>query len=180
MTIRRVRFPAPPTAIVDDDQTFGMRGLLCRYLLRASAPAGYALKSVVVNGVDVTNTPYRFADGDTVTVLFSSSISTVSGRVTDADGKPSPNCELMVFPQERDGWISSSAGLRRATTYTDGRFRVTGLLAGRYLIIAAERGRLAAPPGFDSTFFEALAADATAFAIGADDQRTVDLRVIKP
>ena len=51
-----------------------------------------------------------------------------------------------------------------------------GLIPGRYLLVAAPRGRLAV--GFpDQTFFEELAKEATSVVVGADEQRQVDMKV---
>ena len=58
------------------------------------------------------------------------------------------------------------------------RFSVDGLAAGRYYAIAIARDGLpdaAEHPA--QAFFELLSKDATPFAIGDDERRTVDLRL---
>jgi hypothetical protein len=52
------------------------------------------------------------------------------------------------------------------------------VLPGRYFVIAIRRGRLPGPSGLIGTFFERLSGQATAIAVGEDDSRTVELRLI--
>lgn len=66
--------------------------------------------------------------------------------------------------------------MHHGTCDTKGRFRVTDLLPGRYFIVASPR-RLSVPLTFDAAFFERLSEQATALVVGADDHRTLELRM---
>jgi 5-hydroxyisourate hydrolase-like protein (transthyretin family) len=56
----------------------------------------------------------------------------VAGVVSGADGKPAAGLGLRIYIPNRDG--SAAEFLRYATTDGEGRFRETGLYAGRYVI----------------------------------------------
>jgi hypothetical protein len=59
-----------------------------------------------------------------------------------------------------------------------GKYRVSGLLPGRYYVVAVPRERLNVPSmGQDESFYEQLAKEATTFVIGEDEQRQVDLKI---
>jgi hypothetical protein len=60
-----------------------------------------------------------------------------------------------------------------------GHFRINGLMPGRYYIAAVPRQRLNVSGGdADVAFFEQLAKEATSIVVGAEEQRTVDLRLL--
>ena len=58
---------------------------------------------------------------------------------------------------------------------------MTGLLPGRYFIIAVPRDRLNASMGMgmmDVSMFEDLSKEATSLVVGEDEQRQVDLKLV--
>ena len=61
-----------------------------RYLLRASGPGGWTMKSVYVDGRDVTDEPLeiRGADISGVNVIFTNRTTGIAGEVKDAKGGP--------------------------------------------------------------------------------------------
>ncbi len=54
---------------------------------------------------------------------------TLLGRVIDAEGRPKPNVEVIAFIQH-DQFQFGGYGIENVRTDVDGRFRITGLLAG--------------------------------------------------
>ena len=75
-----------------------------------------------------------FVLGSSFYVLpFSASAQTsLAGRVTDPDGRPVVNAELIV--------TGNAAAPLRARSGDDGRFEIAGLVAGRYRVIATAPG----------------------------------------
>ena len=62
--------PGASRVSVRDDGTFTFRALMGPNLLRlGSAPAGWTLRSIVLDGRDITDTPYDFKSGQKVTTL---------------------------------------------------------------------------------------------------------------
>lgn len=168
----------PAAALVQPAFTFEIKDLFCAYLVRALVP-GFALKSVLVGGRDVTDTPYRFAFGDRATVVLTSRTSTLEGLVSGDDDKPAAQCGVLAFSQDSGGWIGSGSSVRRGTVDGSGRFRIANLLPGRYFVVAAPPARLAVRPEADGSFFESLSRIATSVAIGEVERRTVDLRCVR-
>jgi protocatechuate 3,4-dioxygenase beta subunit len=168
--------PTPQPAVVGPDLTFTMKGMMGEYLLRSSASMQY-LKSVSLNGEDITDTPREFKQGDRVTITLSSRSSTLEGVVTDAKGAPVTDAGLMLFSDDKASWRSNSIRTRRASVDQTGHYRMMGLLPGRYFIIAVPRDRLnfGTP---DAAFFEQLSKEATSLVVGEDEQRQVDLKVV--
>jgi hypothetical protein len=73
----------------------------------------------------------------------------------------------------------TSIWTRRTGLDPKGHFRLAGLIPGRYYIAAVPRQRLTLSGGdADVAFFEQLAKEATSVVVGADEQRTVDLRML--
>lgn len=174
--------PSPPNPIITSDLGFALKELGCPYLVRAELTgSSYVLKSVTLQtGEDITNVPRQFTTGDRVTIMLSSRTSTIDGRVLDAGGKAVPGGAVMTFDQDRSAWIAGGTGLRQAAVDGDGHFRVAGLLAGTYYIVAASRERLGAPAGFGPDFFEELSRSATVVTLGDNEHRSVDLKMAAP
>jgi hypothetical protein len=163
--------------LVQPDLTFTLKGVVGEYLLRTGAP-GFSLKSVTTGSEDITDSPHEFTSRDRVTVVLTSRASSLEGTVTDAAGAPSTEAAIIVFSEDKSSWRSSSIRTRRGGPDQNGHFQITGLLPGRYYILAAPRERLNIPPSVSPAFFEGLAKDALAIVVGEDEQRTVDLRVV--
>jgi hypothetical protein len=169
--------PLPPPALVNPDFTFTMKGMSGEFLLRAGAPNNY-LKSVQVGGQDITDTPHEFKAGDRVTLVLTSRASTLDGTVTDADGKPTNEAAVILFSDDKAAWRANSIQTRRSGTDANGTFHITGLLPGRYYLLALSRERMnGLTLGTDPSVFEALAREATTVALGENEQRQVDLKV---
>src|SRR5262249_37754007 len=94
---------------VGPDLRFTMAGIRGpRRITVGRLPAGWMLKSVVVNGVDVTDVPLPFGSPDQslsdVQVVVTSQITELSGSVVDNRGDVSTEYSLLVFPADRDRW----------------------------------------------------------------------------
>lgn len=167
---------SPQPAVVTPELTFTMKGLMGELLLRSSAPMQF-LKSVTVNGADITDTPREFKSGDRVTITLSSRASSVEGNVTDAAGKPVAEGGIFLFSDDKASWRSNSIKTRRANVDPTGRYRLTGLLPGRYFIVAVPRERLNFGM-MDVSIFEEMSKEATTLVVGDDEQRQVDLSLV--
>ena len=167
---------SPQAGLVTPDLTFTMRNLHGEILLRTTGP-GMFLKFVTVSGRDVTDTPYEFKNGETVTIVMTTRASTLEGTVTDAAGKPVTDASILVFSEDKASWRSNSTRTRRTGVDGSGKYRVPGLMPGRYFAIALPRDRMNLTSNADAEMFELLSKEATAIVVGDDEQRQVDLRV---
>jgi hypothetical protein len=176
--------PSPEPAIVSADGTFTLKGLMGEYALRSGAPVGAGpsqfLKSVTVNGEDVTDTPREFKTSDRVTITVTSRVSTIEGNVGDTRDVQLAEAGVILFSEDRSSWRINSVWTKRTGFDPKGHFRITGLMPGRYYVAALPRQRLDVSRGGDAdvAFFEQLAKEATLVVVGADEQRIVDLRLL--
>jgi protocatechuate 3,4-dioxygenase beta subunit len=169
--------PLPPPTAASPDLTFTIKGLSEEVLLRASAP-GAVLKSVLLGGEDVTDTPHLFKTGDRVTLVMTSNGGTIEGTVSDGAGKPVTDASLILFGDDKSSWRVNSIHTKRAGTDPAGRYRLMNVLPGRYYLVALPRERMnGLTLGADPAVFEALTREATTLVIGADEQRQVDVKV---
>ncbi|MEP6915664.1 MAG: carboxypeptidase-like regulatory domain-containing protein [Acidobacteriota bacterium] len=170
---------APPEpAILTPEFAFTMKGLMGEVLLRAFVPNQF-VKSVTVNGEDVTDTPREFKTNDRVTITLTSRASTLEGSVTDAAGGIPADAGVVVFSEDKALWRTNSTRTRRAAVDPDGHFRVPGLMPGRYWIAATSRARVSVSmAAADQEYFERLSKEATAVVLGEDEQRKIDLSLI--
>ena len=167
-------------ATVGDDLRIQAADLFGPRLVRVSGLGGdWAVKGVVLNGVDITDIPTIFTrehDGQ-LQVVLSSRLSAIEGEVRDEHGKPAADAMVYVFSEDRRSWSLASPRTVFSDVRPDGRFTVGRLTGGSYLVIAVAREGLRLPQFPREAFFELLSREATPFAIGDDERRTVNLRL---
>jgi hypothetical protein len=165
-------------ATMGDEWRFFGSDLFGPYVVRVSSlPRGWVVKAVTVAGADITDVPTTFTrqDDGQLEIVLSSRPSAIEGEVRgEAPGRPL-DATVYVFSGERASWTLSLPRTVRSDVQPNGRFSVTGLAAGRYYAIAIARAGFRIPQNPRSAFFELLSRDATAFVIGDDERRTVDL-----
>lgn len=139
--------PADPNQIAEaeihDDWTFALAGLHGPRRLRLTrAPAGWLLKAVLVDGVDVTDQAVEFGSPKQslhdVEVVLTQSGAEIAGTVADASGAPAAKGFVIVFPTDRSQWAPDSRFLKMAVL-TDGTFDLTGLPGADYYVAAVTR-----------------------------------------
>ena len=112
-----------------------------RYYLRINnAPVGWALKSATVNGRDISNVPVTLdRDVSGVVVTFTDRPSALAGQVSAVSGAPDGSATVLVFPSDPAAWTDSGDFPRRLQAIRvnrDGSYRLVGLPAGEYFVIA--------------------------------------------
>jgi protocatechuate 3,4-dioxygenase beta subunit len=155
-------------AIMPGDHVLRVRGL----------PGGWSLLGVFSMGREVTDVPFSLDGGQRVSnirVIVSDVSASISGRVTDADGRPRPDALVVVFPIDPSLWTRFSRHIRRARPDADGRYRVAGLPAGEYLILATDAVDEADVLG--PRLLERLSPHAARLTVTVGARETRDLRV---
>ena len=143
-------------------------------------PPGLVLKSVTAHGQNIVDKAFELTTAglDGVVVTFTDRISTLTGTVRNADGRPSPLATIAVFPVDKSLWRSAGVASRRVQTAAPGRlgtYSFRGLPAGDYYVVAAEW--LSADfsnPDVLATLIPA----ARRVTIGDGGTQTVDLRTV--
>ena len=170
-----VAFAGPGS--VKADGTFELKGLSGTRIVRvASLPAGWTLKSVRVNGNDITDSGMDFKAGESVTgvdVVLTSKLTEVNGTVK-AGSSPAKDYTLVVFSDEPQKWsVPNSRYVAGVRPDQEGRFQIKNLPPGGYLAIAVDY--LAQGEWNDPDVLERLKAKATSFSLDEGQTKTLDL-----
>ena len=166
---------------LEDDWSFELRAMESPALIRAMrTPPGWMLKSVTVNGQDVTDSGIAFRAGDEVRdvqVVLTQISNTVSGTVTDDRGQPVIDYAVVVFAEDPARWGPMTRYIRLARPDQSGAWQTMGLPPGRYIaaaVDAIENGEEHNP-----SLLERLQPIGTAFSLGEGEQKSVPLKVVQ-
>lgn len=163
---------------VGDDWSFTLRNLTDAAVIRSTPPQGWTLKSVIVSGQDVTDTPLEFPPGQTtsgVQVVLTKKISALSGLVTDSQGTPILDATVVVFPSDEKSWTFQSRFVKAARPDQEGRYNITALPAADYLVVALQG--LEDGQAGDPDFLAAAKEVATKIALGDGETKSIDVKL---
>jgi hypothetical protein len=149
-----------------------------RYRVRVSdAPSGWMLKGAMLNGVDVSETPFEFTkDVADLILVYTDRISRVRGHVDT----PGADSSVLVFPADAAAWADAAPGARRfrqARVNANGDCLFVGVPPGDYYAIAVPDGQAA--DWRDPASLETLARRAARVSVAEGDTATISLRVTK-
>lgn len=165
---------------VKPDGAFELTGLSGPRLIRAvDLPPGWTLKSVRLNGMDITDTGTEFRAGDSVSgleVVLTASATSVTGGVTDGDGSPLKDYTVVIFADNPDLWrLPMTRWVTGTRPDQDGRFKVQSLPPGSYHAVAVEY----VPQGEwgDPDLLERLKDKGKRFTLGEGGNEVLDLKL---
>ena len=163
-----------------EDGSFELKGLSGPRLIRvANAPPGWTLKSVKLNGTDITDVGTEFKAGETtpgLEVELSNKATAVTGSVTASDGSLLKDYTVVIFSESPEHWrLPMTRWVTGTRPDQDGRFKVQNLPAGTYLAIAVDY----VPQGEwgDPELLDRLKANAKRFTLGEGAAHTLDLKL---
>ena len=165
---------------VKADGTFELKGLLGSRLFRLmNLPAAWTVKSVRVNGADITDTGMEFKPGEAVTgvdIALTSKLSQVIGTVTGAGSEPVKDYTVVIFSDDPQRWLLPNtryvAGRRPDL---NGKFEVKPLPPGSYYAAAVEY--LPSGEWNDPDVLERLKANAKKFTLDEGESKTLELKI---
>jgi hypothetical protein len=166
------------TARIADDWSFEMTGLAGKRIIRANLPTGWFLKSVVLNGTDIIDTPAEFKAGEETTgleITLSQKMTSVTGTVQTAKGEATTDYVVVLFAADQAKWGFQSRFVQAVRADQSGAFLAKGLPAGEYLAVAlpylepGEEG--------DPEVLERLRPQATAITVGDGEAKTANLKI---
>jgi hypothetical protein len=142
-------------------------------------PAGWALKTVTVNGRDAVDKPFELTSAGItdVVVTITDKVATLTGVVRDADGQPESDATVAVFPADSGLWPPPGIASRRIQTAIvrrDGRYTFPALPAGEYLVVATSWAVDFSDPHVRSSF----TADAVRVTIADGETKALDVRAL--
>jgi hypothetical protein len=167
--------PWGPSAVahaqIHGDGTFEMSGLTGKRRLQVvDAPKGWALKAVLVDGLDVTDLPLSFGRKDQslsdVEVVLTSVVTLLNGTVADDRARPAAGATVIVCSIDRDHWYPGSRFLRKTVVGPDGSFSADGLPQGNYYVTAIAQVPTTGEDGWqDPAFLESHVPGASTVAL---------------
>jgi hypothetical protein len=183
-SVSMMAVPATPTTFslgggvnVKDDWSFEAAGLSGRRIFRVSLP-GWYLRSVTHEGSDITDTGMDFGPGENVTgieIELTKEMAGLTGTVHGARGEPTSDFVAVAFANDAAKWGHMTRYVRTARPDQSGKFLITGLPAGSYLVVALEY----LEPGEeqDPEVLERLRGLGTSVTIKDGEQKSVKLKI---
>lgn len=169
-----------PVARVERTGSFTLNGLQAgSHLFRPQgSPRGWVLKSVMLNGRDITDTPVELRPGQTLTglsVVFTDRLTEVSGTITDDRGTPITEYTVLAFSQDEALWRAQSRQIMTTRPDQNGKYQLRGLPPGRYYVVAvdpAEQGEW-----FEPAYLTAHVSGATSVLLAEGDVKVQDFKL---
>ena len=168
--------PRGETAPNDPSLAFTINGLIGgRYLIRPQS-INLAVVSMMSAGKDIRDTGVDASAGqdiDDVVVTLTDKVAEIQGTV---HGRPGAVTAVIAFPAERQHWTNYGwrpPRFRTARAGPAGGFRITGLPAGEYLLVAVTPDQIDA--WSDPQFLAAAAIRATRLTLAWGDKKMQDL-----
>ncbi|MGE5833555.1 MAG: carboxypeptidase regulatory-like domain-containing protein [Acidobacteriota bacterium] len=153
-----------------------------KYLLRvANPPAGWSVRSIMIGGVDASDTPIDLEDRDVggALITFTDRVSSLSGTVKVQQGAAAgadDAAAVVVFPADNRSWMNYGLNPRRVRmtrTSKSGAYTFNGLPEGDYFVIAIAEE--VASEWQDPRFLEAMSREANRASISEGEKRVQDL-----
>jgi hypothetical protein len=144
---------------------------------RGQAQGAWTLKSVLVGGQDVTDQPVDLKPGQNVgdvTVVLTDRSTEIGGTVRDGKSAPVAGLTVIAFSSDPQYWRAQSRHIQAARTDAAGAFRLRGLPAGDYLIVAVDDVQQG--EWFDPAYLEQARTGASQVTISEGEKKTRDLK----
>jgi protocatechuate 3,4-dioxygenase beta subunit len=161
---------------LDDNGNFQLAAASGSVFLTVTTPPSWVLKSVTLDGNDITDEPLELTGKQSVSGLvirLTDKLTNISGRVSDGRGQLLRDYVVVIQPADAKEPIIASRWTRTARPDTNGRFETRGMRPGRYLATAIEtleQGRQFAPE-----FREQLRRSAREFSVREGESVALDL-----
>jgi carboxypeptidase family protein len=172
--------PTPQPAAIRDDYTFEFKAGPGPSIVRLSGPPGWMIKSVTLNGADVTDgITFREEDVSGLEVELTNKVPDLSGQVTNSSGDGVLDYVAIVFPQDQNLWNAPGPGRNGMTRPDDqGRYRFRTLRPGNYYVVAVEHVQTG--EWMDPAFLESVRSRATRVTLNEGDTLVTDLKLVQP
>ena len=185
--VRSVKTPAgAPTfsnssVSVNPDLTFEISGLSERQTFRTGMlPQGWFLKSVTLEGSDITDTGYDFKPAQRVSgieILVTRRATTLSGTVRDESGNQVSDYTVVAFSTDANRWGYQTRFVRSARPDQDGSFTIRALPPDDYYVAALEY--VETGQEFDPEQLAKWKAQATTMELREGEAKTISLKLAR-
>ena len=164
--------------------SFATLAVAGQYIARPSEQGGWFMKSILLDGKDVTDRVFDLqSDATNIVVTFTDRASKVTGVVRDGRGAVSSTAVVLAFPTNPQQWSgygfanygATPRTLKSALVSRTGSYSLAGLPAGDYYLVAIDDAD--ADGWMDPKKLEVLGRQATKLTIVDVEATTVDLTV---
>jgi hypothetical protein len=169
---------------LDETGRFQIRGASGRLIFRPSfnapTPQGWYLKSVTMNGADITDTAYETKASTNVTgleVTLTNQQTSLSGTVTNVRGDAVKDYVVAVFPAAAREDVLATRFTRTIRPDQQGRYQVKGLPPADYVAVAVES--LEQGGEWDPAFQQQMRPRGKSFRLTEGQTSTVDLTLVQ-
>lgn len=160
--------------------TFQLTGLSGHRVFRVEAPprAEWIMKSVTLNGTDITDTPILTPLGAQLSgleVTITTRGAQLTGTAQSSKGAPTSDYTVVLFAADPTRRGPYSRFTKTARPDANGRFTIDSLPSGEYLAVALEY----VEPGqeMDPEFLERLARSAATVTLAEGEKKTLMLKL---
>jgi hypothetical protein len=173
--------PGPnPVARVERSGQFTLSGVMAgsHWLRAQGTPRGWMIRSVTLDGRDVTDTPFDVRGGQAVTgmaIVFTDRVSEINGTLTDNQNTPLTEYTVLAFPTDDSLWRPQSRYIMTSRPDQTGRFQLRGLPPGNYYLAAIDPEE--AGEWFEPAFLQPLVGTAARISLGEGDVKTQDFKL---
>jgi hypothetical protein len=132
---------AVPRQSINDDWTFTVSNVVGPARLRVTLPDGWAVTALQHAGRDLGVAPIEMKGGDKIVdvqLVVTDRVTSLSGRLVDADDRPLVDGTIVVFATDPGRWFEGSPHVRAVRPDQQGRYRVGSLLPGEYFAVALD------------------------------------------
>ena len=169
----------PGDGVPDEKGRFQIRGVSGHVLFRlVSLPATHILKSVTLNGADITDRPYDTNNGDVTGLeILMGEPAQINGTARNARGELVRDFRVSLFPAHAKPSSLTTRFMRTASADRNGRFQFIQLSAGEYLGVAVESFEQGEE--WDPAFQQRVLPAARRFAIKEGQTLTIELPYVE-
>jgi hypothetical protein len=176
----------PPMAInpnengtVDESGRFQLRGVAGRVLFRLfGVLPGWFLKSVTMNGADITDMPFDVRSNATsLEVVLTDQQTTLSGTVKNSRGDVVKDYVLAVLPENLKEGVSPLRFTRTVRPDQNGQYKTQGLPPGDYVAFAVET--MEQGINYDPAYQQAMKPRGRSFRLSDGQTLSLDLQLVQ-
>jgi protocatechuate 3,4-dioxygenase beta subunit len=166
---------------VNPDLTFDVSGLTGRQTFRIGIlPQGWFLRSVTLEGSDITDTGYDFKPAQRISgieILLTRRATTLSGIVRDESGNQVSDYTVVAFSTNANRWGYQTRFVRSARPDQGGRFSIRALPPDDYYVAALEY--VETGQEFDPEQLAKWQAQATTAQLREGEAKTISLKLAR-
>jgi hypothetical protein len=167
-------------ARVEKDNSFKIVAVAAgSHLIRPSGQLrGWSLKSVLLDGRDITDTPIEVRSGQEITrvsMTFTDAVSEINGTLTTEQGAPITDYTVLAFSTDSSLWRAQSRQIATARPDQNGKYRIRNLPAGSYHLATVDPTQ----PGewFEPAYLDQHRLGAANVTIGEGETKTQDFKI---